>query len=80
VPYYLSRHVSLRGIEVLLQAFVASALDVGELSASRPGRFTPEDTAPGVHQIGGWVYPTASLEAAEKGKISCPEGNRTQES
>jgi hypothetical protein len=28
------------------------ALDVGEWSASRPGRFTPRERAPGTHRIG----------------------------
>jgi hypothetical protein len=34
---------------------LTSALDVGEWSASRPGRFTPRERAPGTHWIGGWV-------------------------
>jgi hypothetical protein len=36
-----------------------SALDGGEWSASRPGRFTPRKRAPGIHWIGGWVHPRA---------------------
>jgi len=31
------------------------ALDVGEWWASRPGRFTPGERAPGTHCIEGWV-------------------------
>jgi hypothetical protein len=32
-----------------------SALDGGEWSASRSGRFTPRERAPGTYWIGGWV-------------------------
>jgi hypothetical protein len=32
-----------------------SALDGGELSASRRGHFTPGEIAPGTHWIGGWA-------------------------
>jgi hypothetical protein len=39
--------------------YLILALDGGELSASRPGRFTPRERAPGVHWIGGWVGPRA---------------------
>jgi hypothetical protein len=39
-----------------------------ELSASRPGRFTPGEIAPGTHLTGGWVVPRASLEIVEKRK------------
>jgi hypothetical protein len=34
---------------------LTSALDGGEWSPSRPGRFTPRERAPGTHWIGGWV-------------------------
>jgi hypothetical protein len=34
--------------------FLTSALDGGEWSASRPGRYTPGDMAPGTHWIWGW--------------------------
>jgi hypothetical protein len=46
-----------------------SALDRGEWSASRPGRFTPRESAPGAHWIGGWVGPRAVLDAVVKRKI-----------
>jgi hypothetical protein len=38
---------------------LTSALDGGEWSASRPGRFTPSERAPRTHWIGGWVGPRA---------------------
>jgi hypothetical protein len=34
---------------------LTSALDGGERSASRPSHFTPRETAPGTHWVGGWV-------------------------
>jgi hypothetical protein len=46
--------------------FLTSALAGGELSASRPGRFTPEERAPGTHWIGGWVDPVAGLDDVKK--------------
>jgi hypothetical protein len=42
------------GVEVYLYAFLTSALDGGEWSASRPGSFTHRERAPGTHWIGGW--------------------------
>jgi hypothetical protein len=51
---------------------LTSALDGGQWSASRPGRFTPRERAPGTHWIGGWVDPRAVLEAVMKRKISRP--------
>jgi hypothetical protein len=53
-------------MEVWIQAFLTSALDVGEWSASRPGRFTPRERASGTHWTGGWVDPRAGLEAVVK--------------
>jgi hypothetical protein len=46
-----------------------SALDGGEWSASRPGRFTPRERAPVTHWIGVWVGPRAVLDAVVKRKI-----------
>jgi hypothetical protein len=46
-----------------------SALDGSEWSASRPGRFTPMETDPGTHWIGGWVGHRAVLDAVVKRKI-----------
>jgi hypothetical protein len=56
-----------------------SALDGGEWSASRLGRFTPRERAPGTRWIGGWVGPRAVLDAVAKRKIPAPAGNRTLE-
>jgi hypothetical protein len=58
------------GVEVYLHAFLTSALDGGEWSASRPGRFTPKERAPGTHRIRGWVGPRAVPDAVVKRKIS----------
>jgi hypothetical protein len=48
------------------------ALNGGEWSASRPGRFTPRERVPGTHWIGGWVDPRAVLDAVVKKKITTP--------
>jgi hypothetical protein len=37
-------------------------------SYSHPGRFTPGERSPGTHCIGGWVGPTAGLDAVENRK------------
>jgi hypothetical protein len=49
--------------------FLTLVLDGGEWSASRPGRFTPEESAPGTHWIGGWVGPRVRLDSMEKRQI-----------
>jgi hypothetical protein len=54
-------------------SFSTSALDGGELSASRSGRaFTPGERTPGTHWTGGWVGPRAGLDTEATGKILCP--------
>jgi hypothetical protein len=50
--------------------FLISALDGGEWSASRPCRFTSEETAPSTHRIASWVGPKVGPGAVEKRKIS----------
>jgi hypothetical protein len=45
--------------------FLTLTLDGCEWSASRPGRFTLGEKAPGTHCIRGWVGPRASLDAVE---------------
>jgi len=59
-------------------AFLFSAPDGGEWSASRPGRFIPGEGAPDTHWIGGWVVPRRGMEAVTKRKIPTidPLGNR----
>jgi hypothetical protein len=54
------------GVEVYIHVFLTSALDGGEWSASRPGRFTPGEKTPGNHWTGVWVGPRASLDDVEK--------------
>jgi len=54
------------GMEVYEHAFLASALDGVEWSASRPGCNTPEESARGTHWIRGWVEPRAGLGAVAK--------------
>jgi hypothetical protein len=48
---------------------LTSALAGGEWSASRRGRFTAGERAPGAHWIGGWVGPRAGLNDVEKRKF-----------
>jgi hypothetical protein len=51
---------------------LTSALDGGELSASRYSRSTPKERVPGTHWIGGWVGPRAVLDTMLKRKIPIP--------
>jgi hypothetical protein len=53
-------------VDVQIHVFFTSAVVGGEWSASRPGRFTPGERAPGTHRIGGWVGPRTGLEDVEK--------------
>jgi hypothetical protein len=63
------------GVDVQIHIFLTSALVEGECSASQSCRFTPTETAPGTHWIGGWVGPRAGLDDVEK--ILDPTGTRT---
>jgi hypothetical protein len=45
------------------------ALVGGERSASRSGRFSPEERAPGTHWTGGWVSPRTGLDDVEGREI-----------
>jgi len=47
-------------------------LDRCEWSASLPGRLTPGEGASGTHWLGGWLGPTAGLDAVAKRKKSLP--------
>jgi hypothetical protein len=49
--------------------FLNMALDGGEWSASRPGRFTPGERAPYTHWIGGWVGPRAGMDDVDDRKF-----------
>jgi hypothetical protein len=51
--------------DVQLHAFLISALDGGERSASRPGCFNPGIRAPGIHWRAGWVGPRARLDPVD---------------
>jgi hypothetical protein len=52
------------GVKVELHVFLISALDGGEWSASRSGRFTPRERAPGTDWIGGWVDSNPRLSSS----------------
>jgi hypothetical protein len=54
------------GVDVQIHISLISAIYGGELSASRPGRFTLGERDPGIHCIGGWVDPRAGLDDMEK--------------
>jgi hypothetical protein len=76
VPVLLTEHHAMKahwGVEAQLHAILASELDGGDWSASRPDRFTPRKRAPGTHWIGGWVCPRVGLDAV----FPAPAGSRT---
>jgi hypothetical protein len=50
-------HEAYWGMGVYHHAFLTSALDEGEWSASHPSCFTSRERDPGTHWIGGWVGP-----------------------
>jgi hypothetical protein len=52
----------------MFHAFLTSALDAGERSASRTGSFTSGVTDLGIHWMGGWVGPRAGVDAEAKRK------------
>jgi hypothetical protein len=53
-------------VGVSIHIFLTWALVGGEWSTSHPGRFTPEERAPGTHWIGGSVDFRAGLDDLEK--------------
>jgi hypothetical protein len=57
------------GVYVYSHIFFTSAVGGVELSASRPGYFTPGGRTPGTYCIGGWVGPRAGMDDVEKGKF-----------
>jgi hypothetical protein len=54
------------GVNVQIHIFLISALNGGKWSASRPGRFTPGESAPRTHWIADWVGLRAGLADMEK--------------
>jgi hypothetical protein len=63
--------------EVQIHASLSLALDAGEWSASRPGRFTPQrKRAPDTHRIGGWVGSRAGPEEVAMRRIPASGGKR----
>jgi hypothetical protein len=69
---FLTEHHAIKTYgraEVYLHAFLTSALDVGERSASRSGLFTPRERPPDTHWIGGTLDPRSGLDAVSKRKI-----------
>jgi hypothetical protein len=77
---HLTKHHTMKtycGVEVQIHAFLTSALDGGEWSASQPGHFNRRERAHGTHWIGDWVGPRAVLDTVAKRKIPSPAGNRT---
>jgi hypothetical protein len=57
------------GVNAQIHIFLTSVLVRWEWSVPRPGRFTPEERAPGTHCTGGWVGPRAGLYDTEKRKF-----------
>jgi len=54
---------------VYLHVFLTSVLDGGEWLDLRPSRFIAGERVPGNYWLGGWVCPTAGLDAVAKRKI-----------
>jgi hypothetical protein len=57
--------------------FLTSTLDKGELSASRPCRFSPEEIAPDTHCTVGWVGPVSVSTLRRREKYIPFAGNVT---
>jgi hypothetical protein len=69
VSFCLTKHTAWRRIgewRYNSTHSLTSALDGSEWSASHPGRFTPRETAPSTHWIGGWVGPRAGLDTSKR--------------
>jgi hypothetical protein len=73
----LSNYLSTKSRKLLCsgataQLFLTSALDGGEWSASRSGRFTPGGRASSTHCIGGWLGPQKQSGHCENEKNILP--------
>jgi hypothetical protein len=71
-PLCLTKHHAMKtywGSRGIAPRILVLALDGGERSALRSGRFTPKEKAPGTYWIGGWVGPRTVLDTAVKRKI-----------
>jgi hypothetical protein len=67
------------GVEVLIYIFLTSALAGGQWSASRPGRPTPGERAPGTQWIGGLGGPQSRSGRRGEEKILHPTGTRNSD-
>jgi hypothetical protein len=59
-------------VEVWLYAFLISALDSDECSASRSGRFIPRERAVGAQCIEAWMCSRAAVVTVLKSQLSAP--------
>jgi hypothetical protein len=65
LPLFLIKRQAMkgyRGVELQCYAFLTSALNGGDWTASCTGRFSPGDRYNGNHWIGGWVVPRAGID------------------
>jgi hypothetical protein len=69
-----TRNEDVLGSGDIAPLFLTVAVNGGEWSTSRPGRFTPGERAPGTHWIGGWVDLRAGLDDQEKKKFLTQPG------
>jgi hypothetical protein len=60
------------GVDVQTHVLLTSALAGGGWSASRPGRFTPGESARSTHSTGGWVDPRATLDVEKRKFLTLP--------
>jgi hypothetical protein len=65
------------GVQILLHAFLTSALDIGEWSASGPSRSPPGERISATHWIGGCVDQQSHPEPVEDRKNLASSENRT---
>jgi hypothetical protein len=76
-PLSIVPWIHIGAVEVWFHTLRTSAKDGCEWSASRPDHFTPRIRTDGNQWTGGWVCPTANLEAVEMTKKfhhrPCPE-------